>query len=158
MEHITLGLLMVASTFSPSIATTSGVNIGPLSASSPVITVTHADLDLEATTTTSTSTEAIIRNAFKDTPILIEIARCESHFRQVDKEGNVLKGVQNSADIGVMQINEKYHIKDALERGDDIYTLEGNISYAKHLYETQGTKPWNYSSKCWDAPKNIAKK
>ena len=37
----------------------------------------------------------------------------------------------------------------AKKLGLDIYTTTGNIAYAKHLYEEQGTQPWNSSSKCW---------
>jgi hypothetical protein len=33
----------------------------------------------------------------------------------------------------------------------DIYSLEGNMAYAKFLYENEGTKPWRSSSKCWES-------
>ena len=32
---------------------------------------------------------------FKDDPILVEIARCESQFRHLDKDGEILKGKVN---------------------------------------------------------------
>ena len=102
------------------------------------------------------TTEQIIAEHFKDTPILKKIAVCESHNRQFDENGNVLRGLVNSQDVGVMQINEKYHLKEAQKLGLDIHTLEGNIDYAKHLYETQGVRPWVHSSKCWDKSNEFA--
>ena len=100
--------------------------------------------------TTSKDINAITRAYFKKTPVLAEIARCESEFRQFSSAGVVLRGRVNSADVGVMQINEKYHLKTAQELGMDIYSLEGNMKYARHLYETQGVSPWKYSKDCWN--------
>lgn len=102
--------------------------------------------------------EAYLRKEYIDAPILIEIARCESEFRQFDKNGDVVRGIVNSADIGVMQINEKYHDKTAKILGYDLHTIAGNVAYAKHLYEEQGSKPWSASQKCWGASDQVAKK
>ena len=102
------------------------------------------------------TTEEIITEHFIDTPILKKIASCESQYRQFDETGAVLRGKVNSQDIGVMQINEKYHLKEAQKLGLDIYTLEGNLDYAKHLYEKQGVKPWVHSSTCWDKSNEFA--
>jgi len=105
----------------------------------------------------SRSIEAYLREEYADEPILIDIARCESNFRQFDSDGEVMRGKANPADVGVMQINEKYQGDTAKILGLDIYTIEGNVAYAKHLYEEQGTKPWSASSKCWSAGSSIAK-
>ena len=96
------------------------------------------------------NTEEYIREYFKDIPIMIDIARCESTFRQFDENGNVLKGKVNSKDIGALQINEKYHLSDSIKLGLDIYTLEGNLAYGRYIYSKQGTKPWVHSSHCWN--------
>lgn len=93
--------------------------------------------------------EEYIRNYFSDIPIMIEIARCESRFRQHDGNGEVLRGEQNSLDRGVMQINEFYHDENSTKLGYDILTLEGNTSYARHLFEKYGVKPWKSSARCW---------
>jgi hypothetical protein len=95
------------------------------------------------------TTEQYVRESFKDKPILAEIAKCESSFRQFDKEGKPLRGIVNSDDIGVMQINKYYHEDDATKMGLDIYTLQGNIEFAKILYGKYGDKPWVSSSPCW---------
>lgn len=93
--------------------------------------------------------EEYVRNYFSDIPVLVEVARCESQFRQHDKYGNILRGVENNLDVGVMQINEYYHSRDSNKLGYDINTIEGNTAYARYLYEKSGLKPWNSSFRCW---------
>lgn len=90
-----------------------------------------------------------VRTYFADTPILADIAWCESRMRHLDKDGTILRGMVDSDDIGVMQINTRYHQKTADELGIDIYSLSGNLAYAEYLYEKQGVKPWMASSPCW---------
>ncbi len=102
------------------------------------------------------TTEEIIAERLIDAPILKKIAFCESQNRQFNESGGVLRGHINSQDVGFMQINEKYHLGTANKLGLNIYTLEGNIDYAKYLYRTQGVKPWVHSSHCWDAPNVFA--
>lgn len=96
-----------------------------------------------------TDIKTILESEFGVGSVMVKIAECESQFRQFDKDGNVLSGVQNNLDKGVYQINEKYHLEASKKFGVDIYTLEGNIAYAKYLYATQGTKPWGWSRGCW---------
>lgn len=96
------------------------------------------------------SVEDIVRTYFKDTPIMIEIARCESQFTQINPNtGLVNRGRVNPSDLGVMQINEYYHNTEAKKMGLDLSTLEDNLAYARHLYEAEGTRPWNASKACW---------
>ncbi|MCX6716276.1 MAG: hypothetical protein NT077_04695 [Candidatus Taylorbacteria bacterium] len=108
--------------------------------------------------TDSKLVEAYVRREFSNTPILVEIARCESTFRQYDNTGQVIRGKVNSADVGVMQINEKYHVEDAYKLGHDIYSIEGNTAFAKYLFGKYGTSPWSSSSKCWSNGGSIAQK
>ncbi|OHA94301.1 MAG: hypothetical protein A3C62_00555 [Candidatus Zambryskibacteria bacterium RIFCSPHIGHO2_02_FULL_39_16] len=93
--------------------------------------------------------ERFINDYFADIPILAEIAKCESHFRQFNSNGSVLKGNRNSYDRGVMQINILYHAKTAEKLGLDVHDLDDNVAYARYLYEKQGAKPWMSSSACW---------
>lgn len=120
-----------------------------------VIAETEAPAEEDATTAT---TEEQVRAYFSETPILAEVARCESEFRQFDANGQVLRGTVNAQDVGVMQINEHYHLATAQKLGLNIHTLEGNMAYAKYLYDTQGTRPWNYSSACWSKHREVALK
>ncbi len=91
----------------------------------------------------------LLSEYFEDAPVMVEIAGCESHFRHFGSNGEVLRGEKVRADVGVMQINTRYHLEDATELGMDLMSFEGNLAYAMHLYETQGTKPWNASRACW---------
>jgi len=104
------------------------------------------------------STEEIVKEYFIDTPVMADVAFCESRFRQFDKNGEPLRGIVNKLDVGVMQINEKYHAGTAAALGINIYSLEGNMEYAKYLYDTQGTRPWVHSSGCWNTVREIALK
>jgi len=105
---------------------------------------------------TSISVEAYVRDYFADEPLLAEIAKCESGFRQFDSRGRVIKGEVNQDDIGILQINKYYHEEEAVKLGFDIYTIDGNLGYAKWLYVKYGDTPWVYSSKCWKKYREIA--
>ncbi len=102
--------------------------------------------------------EEMVKEYFKDTPIMIKVAWCESRNRQYDKNGDLFRGIVNNDDVGVMQINTYYHKETAKKMGLDLTTLEGNLTYGKYLYEKEGTTPWNSSSACWAADNEVAKK
>ncbi|MBY0538999.1 hypothetical protein K2P56_01005 [Patescibacteria group bacterium] len=92
---------------------------------------------------------AYVREYYKETPVLANIAWCESRMRHVGKDGEIFRGVVNDKDIGVMQINTRFHEATATDMGIDLYSLQGNLEYAKYLYEKEGTKPWKASKSCW---------
>ncbi len=102
------------------------------------------------TSVSQTESERQVREFFKDTPVMIEIARCESNFRQFTDSGSVLRGGLGGGMIGVFQFFESIHTTPAKAVGFDISTLEGNLGYAQHLYKMQGTTPWNSARHCWD--------
>lgn len=93
--------------------------------------------------------EEYVKKYFSDIPVMIEVAKCESRFRQHDKNGDTLVGVVNEFDKGVMQINEMYHEDRAGKLGYDLHTIEGNTAYARYLFEREGLRPWKSSSPCW---------
>lgn len=127
---------------------------------------TTASIDLEsasstqATSTAATSTpvvpptndgiEAKVRAYFASLPIMTEIARCESKFRQYNKLGDALDGGAGGM-IGIFQIHAKVHADFAKSMGMDIYTVDGNMAYAKYLNGKEGTNPWLSSIGCWNA-------
>lgn len=84
-------------------------------------------------------------------PIMREVARCESNSRQFHENGEVVRGHYDNQDIGLFQISLRYHKERTEELGIDVFTKEGNIEYAKMLYEEQGTTPWNASKECWSS-------
>jgi hypothetical protein len=111
---------------------------------------TEQMLEIHAEDYTTRDTLApYVRDYFSDVPVLVEIARCESTFRHLGKDGDVLRGIVNRADLGVMQINELYHGERAKKLGFDLHTIEGNLAYARFLYEREGVQPWSSSAKCW---------
>jgi hypothetical protein len=89
-----------------------------------------------------------VRSYFADIPAMIEIARCESGFRQFGEDSEPLDGGAGAM-IGVFQINEQVHQGTALSLGHDIRTLEGNLGYARYLHEQEGVIPWISAYPCW---------
>ena len=136
---------------------------GPTS-TEPMVLATTTDREStskkeELVTTSIPTREELEQKAkeyFKDYPLLVDIARCESTFSHLDEDGEIVRGKVNKNDLGLMQINEYYHAEKAEELGFDLKTLEGNMAYAKYLYEKEGSKPWNSSSKCWKKSANYS--
>ncbi len=127
---------------------------GQVVTESPATEVTVATVNKtsgvpSATPLVDGSTEATVRSYFADIPIMIQIARCESTFQHTLADGSILRGRVDGADTGVMQINKRYHQKAATAMGLNLDDIYGNMAYARHLYETQGTRPWNASAPCW---------
>ena len=147
MIELTTSLLMLASAFSPVSVSSMGQEGLRIPEKAPVATE-NADHPV--------TLESYVRDYFENDPILAEIARCESSFRQYGPDGQVLRGKVNNGDIGMMQINKYYHEEDATKLGFDIYTLEGNLGYAKWLYRKYSDDPWVHSSKCWKANPKVA--
>ncbi len=116
-----------------------------------------SDINAQSPTSEAITLEQYVREYFKDTPVLAEIAKCESRFRHLGKNGKVLRGELTADDLGVMQINEFYHEDTAKILGIDLHTLDGNLAYAKWLYKKEGVIPWYSSSKCWQKPDTFAK-
>lgn len=84
-----------------------------------------------------------------DKALALEIARCESRLQQFHKDGSLVRGRKNRSDVGVFQINEKYHLERSQKAGFDIYTTAGNIGYAMWLMARDGDRHWYWSEKCW---------
>lgn len=97
---------------------------------------------LFASPSTAQADEARVREYFADVPEMIDIARCESGFRQYSDSGNVLRGGASAKMIGVFQLHSDYHLIAGQALGLDITTLDGNLAYARHLYEREGLTPW----------------
>ncbi len=122
----------------------------PILATTSVVVDQPIVADVTAEPKKTITVEEQVRAYFSDIPVLIDVARCESTFRQTDTDGKVIRGLVNPEDVGVMQINEHYHKENAEHLGYDINTLDGNIAFARHLYGIYGTEPWSASQKCWD--------
>ena len=121
---------------------------------SPATTVSYGQITtnepiVPAETDGDISNEQIVRSYFSDLPIMVQIARCESNFTHTLSNGNVLTGRIDDDDIGIMQINQRYHQKSADRLNLDLYDIYDNMVYARILYNDLGTKPWNPSAPCW---------
>ncbi len=152
MIGLTTGLFMLATAAMPMTLDASTIAGASTTIQSPTST------DSKSSTTTPQialqdfkTLEAYVRAYFKNTPELAEIAKCESNFRQYDDKGAILKGTVDKDDIGIMQINKYYNGDNAEKLGYDIYTIKGNLAYAKVLYDKFGTDPWQSSQKCWES-------
>lgn len=87
--------------------------------------------------------------------VLVKIAACESQLRHYGPDGKVLRGKVNTKDVGLFQINEYWNGAEAKKLGYNIYTPEGNIAMAVHLYSRSGTKDWLWSKNCWNRPLEV---
>jgi len=114
------------------------------------VTVSAGDATKDSQKIKTTSVEMAVREYFKDIPIMVAVARCESQFRQTLPDGSTLRGKVDPRDLGVMQINTGYHAAEAAKYNLDLHLLEDNMAYARILYEKKGTQPWNASAKCWN--------
>jgi hypothetical protein len=92
---------------------------------------------LEIATLISTQTGTPVTIISK---IMFAESRYESSAKHLNKNG--------TTDHGLMQINSS-HITEAKEMGIDIFTDEGNASFAIHLIKTCGLSPWNSSKYFW---------
>ncbi|MEK7136132.1 MAG: hypothetical protein AAB821_00875 [Patescibacteria group bacterium] len=136
-------------------------NITPTIAEGPVSTrpdvqvevAQVATLQAEAKTQTNQIPELIAQKSKEqgvDANLTKAIAFCESTYQQFDADtGTVLRGVHNPLDVGLFQINEKYHLEKSLVLGFDIYSVQGNIDYALWLIKHEGAKHWKWSKPCW---------
>lgn len=128
----------------------------------PIATTSSEVIVIEETATSTTGAKKIkpvdlnkgieeeVREYFKDYPVLADVAYCESRYRQFNnKTGEVFRGIENTKDVGILQINEYYHKERATKLGFDLHTKEGNMGYAKLLYLEKGAQPWFASSPCW---------
>jgi hypothetical protein len=105
---------------------------------------------------TPTEIETKLRTYFADVPVMIDIARCESNFRQFTDSGNVFYGGAGGGMIGIFQFHESVHSATARSLGFDLTTVEGNVGYARHLYQQSGTSPWRSCVPAITAPSSDA--
>jgi hypothetical protein len=85
---------------------------------------------------------------------LAAICQHESQCQQFNADGSVRKGKENPHDIGKWQINEEIWADEIEEQEVDIYTAEGNRTFAEYLYGEYGAWPWLRSMPYW--AKNVA--
>lgn len=107
-----------------------------------LFTLLFAHSAAKAQTSPNADLEAQVRASFSDMPDMVTIAKCESGTRQFNADGSVLRGGAGKNYIGIFQIDERIHVPKANSMAYDIYTINGNIAYARYMYFASGTNPW----------------
>lgn len=108
----------------------------------------HGSLE-DGSTGANLGIQHAVEQQFPDAPIMLQVANCESRLRQFNSDGSVVHGTVHYADSGVFQINKSVHGPTAKKLGINLDTMEGNVQFARHLYEQEGTQPWASSRGCW---------
>ena len=80
-----------------------------------------------------------VRREFEDVPIMIEVARCESGFKNVPSV---------SGDFGPFQINQ-VHLEEMKLMGLNRIDVDDNLKFARILYARNGLRDWKNSEHCW---------
>ncbi|MFA6253691.1 MAG: hypothetical protein WC640_00300 [Candidatus Paceibacterota bacterium] len=143
-------IITASSTTGPALA------LNPLLASrfdnnQPVIEKTYS-IERPTTTASAAVYDQIIETSAKyglHADTALRIANCESTFRQYDENGKAMRGDKNPLDVGIFQINEKYHLSQSQALGFDIHKTNDNIEYAMWLMKKEGNRHWNWSKPCW---------
>lgn len=119
----------------------------PQVAYADMIATSTAALELPVSTST---VRAAVEREFGTSSVMVRVAGCESEYRQFGVDGKPLEGIKDPDDTGVFQINKRFgHTADAIKLGIDFSTLEGNITFARYLYNKNGTDDWLASKYCW---------
>jgi len=131
------------------ISVTTGVLVGIalsyalLAKAEPLIYIAEQEPKIEIKVEVETEKDKIIRlikETFPDAPIMLEVARCESGYKNVPG--------QLSDDFGPLQINV-VHLPVLEKMGLDRTKVEDNIKFARYLYDRGGLTPWKNSKACW---------
>jgi hypothetical protein len=112
---------------------------------------THYAVDPTNPAVDSAYVKRRVHEYFADIPEMIDVCECESEFRQYREDGTLLVSRwinpktkrRGSSATGVCQITYMNHYAEWSKSPDtDITTLEGNLAFARKLYERNGTRDW----------------
>jgi hypothetical protein len=101
-------------------------------------------------TSNSSLTEAFLQDYFHDIPVMVEVARCESAFQNVQSRLRQPYGREKS--FGYFQIHEPDWHDAAMRLGLVNYKTDAkhNVLMARHVYNVQGLDAWKASRYCWE--------
>ena len=71
---------------------------------------------------------------------LLRAGFCETQLRHVSDSGDVVRGKENPQDIGIFQLNLRYHLLEMRSQGLNPFKRADNIKYAQILYKQRGAK------------------
>ena len=84
----------------------------------------------------------MVETVFYDAPEMVAIIDCESNFVHYQNDGTVLRGRVHQYDTGATQINLAVHADRLRQLGLDAEKLEDNLTFARLLYDEEGSTPW----------------
>lgn len=106
-------------------------------------------------TTTYVADVVSVTNKEEVPEYLMPVGGCESlgdpnaEPTQFRSDGSVIEGPGNN--WGAFQINGTAHDDRTKALGIDYMTYNGNVQFAKLLYEESGYRPWyQWSGHCWE--------
>lgn len=103
----------------------------------------------EVTNVKKKTVKEMVEDEFGVGHIMVEVARCESGWRQFKEDGSVLMSHYGTDDAGVFQINKVHLPELKLLNLDRNKTLD-NIAFARVLYDRNGLRDWEASRvTCW---------
>lgn len=80
--------------------------------------------------------EELVIRTFPDDHRMLPVAECESNLRQFNTDGSVLMGGGGGNYIGIFQIGIQWvDLASSMEM--DVYTIEGNVAFARWLYNSE---------------------
>lgn len=131
-----LFLVLIFSFFITSQVLADGINVDSM-APQPLTEAYNGQI-MSVISRESTIEEKVL-GEFPDNPRMVDVIRCESHFKQFKNSKPLLSG---TSDVGVMQINQT-HWKEAVDLGLDIFnSVDDNIAMGRIIYNEQGINAW----------------
>jgi hypothetical protein len=96
---------------------------------------------------------AYLAHEFRDDPVMIEIAFCESSWRHQDSDGRVRvnrnSDKSQTVDVGLFGFNVHWNAELMQKHRLDPYAVKDNVRLAKHLRKKRKYQDWESSRSCW---------
>jgi hypothetical protein len=92
---------------------------------------------------------AILASFFKNDPVMVKVAACESSFWHTLPDGK-LHVSGDGKDVGQYQLRLPVHGDELSRYGLNPADFAHNVAFATHLYRRDGLRHWNSSRSCWE--------
>ncbi len=98
---------------------------------------------------------AILTVFFRNDPIMVKVAACESSLRHT-LPGGQLNVSPDGHDVGTFQVRLPVHKGELGRYGLNPADFTHNVAFATHLYRRDGLRHWNSSRPCWETLRFLA--
>ncbi len=92
---------------------------------------------------------AILRAFFKNDPVMVHVAACESSLWHALPDGRLQVG-PDGLDVGAFMVRVPVHAHELLKYDLDPTRFEHNVAFATMLYRRDGLRHWKSSRTCWE--------